>query len=133
MLQRAFPASPQIPEDQYSSDELINWCGINPAVRRPSILLANLRSRHQAVRKSHAPWPLPRGRLAIVAIAGNKAADSPNSITDRYRRAANVQHGQHADSVLACQQQQGCDSGDKSSEPRKTLSKPPKQIDQASR
>src|SRR5262249_3968147 len=125
MLNGARAAPPDVKVDQYAGDEFINRRGMDAAIRGRAPLWAGLRGRHQAIRKGHAPGQM-RG-ASIIAIAGDEAADAPHGIAHGCGRAADIEHGQHADAIAARQHQQRSYPRDKSAKPGKAPTEPGQQ------
>src|SRR5882724_11665454 len=88
MLYRPRAAPPYIPADEHAGDEFINRRGMHRAILRPAVNRARAirpSGGNQTIRKGHAPRKVRR--LAIVAIAGDEAADATQTVPHGRRRA----------------------------------------------
>src|SRR5438105_4868720 len=112
MLNGARAASPYIPAYEHTDNELVNRLRMHRAVLRPAIDRARAvraSGGNQAVRKSHAPGKMRW--LAVVAVAGDEAADPAHGVTDGRGGAGNIQHGKHVHAVTAGDQKQCGNAG----------------------
>ena len=69
--------------------------------------------------KTHPPWQ--GRRLAVIAISGKKAADSPNPIAKRSRWRTCIQKLQQRQFRSPAKQQHGSESTEKSTKPCKSI------------
>ena len=73
---------------------------------------------------------MPQGSLrghAVVAVAGNQAADAAHGISHGRRGAGNIQHGEHVHAVAPRDDQQRGNAGDEASKPGKAAAEPAQQ------
>ena len=98
------------------------------AVLRPAIKRAcsvGAAGGNQAIRKRHAPGKMCW--LAVVAIAGDEAADAAHRVSHGCREAGNIQHGEHVHAVAPGNDQQRGNAGDEASKPGKATAEPAQQ------
>ena len=76
-----------------------------------------LRGRHQSVGETHAPGQ--RRGNAVIAVAGNQAADAADAVAQGRGGRGHVQHQQHLHAIAPRQQDQRDESADHRAEPGK--------------
>src|SRR6266404_5764109 len=81
--------------------------------------IPNTSGGDHAVGETHAPRQ--RGRNAVVAIAGNQAADSADGVANAGRRRTNIQKEQERNFQAARHYHQRHKSAQESAEPRKSI------------
>ena len=94
---------------------------MHAAARGPARQHAGVGGRHYAVGEAHAPRK-QRG-LAVVAIAGEQAADASNGVTDGGGRCADIKEFENRSLEVSRQQDQREESAKKSAEPGKPVAR----------
>src|SRR3954471_6308426 len=110
--------SPEVIEDEHAYDELVDGRGMDAAIGRRAPLdtrPAGAAGRNQAVGKGHAPGQ--RGGLAVVAVAGDEAAEAADGVADGGGGGASVHKREQRDAIVSREINQRDDAGDEAAEP----------------
>jgi len=88
---------------------------VNIAIRGGAPLDASLRGRNNAVGKAHAPGKI--GGSAVVTIAGKKAADTTDGVTERGGGSAGVEELPEGELDAMAKINHGAEAAEESTEP----------------
>lgn len=107
--------------NQHPGNEFVDGRGINAAIGGPAVLHASLGRGDNSVGKGHAPRPMPGSGHAVVAVAGEKAADASDGVANGGGGRTGIEENEHGDFFAARENEKGGESTEESSKPGKSV------------